>query len=259
MPWAEMNAGGYAAFVRNYDRSSNIIWTRQFGSRLDVFAQGVASDDEDNVYATGTVAGSLAGSRGALDGFVRKYTREGKVVWTRQFGTSANDDLLDTAVAKSGVFVVGNTDGALSRPVQGGRDAFIRKYNLDGTVAWTAQFGGSNIDSANAVAVDSQGNAYVVGTVDYDNVSIRKFTPSARVPWVKTIDYREGANSTGVDVSGSSLYVAIESLQSHVIKYDLDGKQVWIGSSWTATGRASAISLQVLAESSSGDHSRHFC
>lgn len=83
--------------------------------------------------------------------------------------------------AAGGAYVVGfvQTNGVVDTSVDpvfettegvfpGGRllknaDAFIRKYNRDGGLAYSAVLGGSNTDQAMAVAVDSSGNAYITG------------------------------------------------------------------------------------------------
>ncbi len=48
----------------------------------------------------------------------------------------------------------------------GGRDAFVRRYDADGEVVWTRQFGASGDDNAEDLAVDSSGNVYVAARVD---------------------------------------------------------------------------------------------
>jgi len=48
------------------------------------------------------------------------------------------------------------------RPKVGGFDAFLRKYDTNGNVIWTKQFGTNTTDQANAVAVNSTG-VYVAG------------------------------------------------------------------------------------------------
>ena len=42
-------------------------------------------------------------------------------------------------------------------------DAFIAKLAPDGSILWTTYLGGSDRDTAVALAVDAQGNAYMAG------------------------------------------------------------------------------------------------
>ena len=75
---------------------STTLWTRQFGSSRSEVARGIAVD-ASGAYVGGKTEGALAGqaSLGNGDAFVRKYDPEGKELWTRQFGSSAEDDTLE--------------------------------------------------------------------------------------------------------------------------------------------------------------------
>ena len=159
------------AFVRLYDTNGKERWTRQFGSAsagndvaTSVAAFGVS------VYVGGWTTGALAGQAktGPNDNaFVAKYNIEGDAVWTRQFGTQSTVQALGVAADASGVYVAGAIDccgspfpGIVSTP---GADAFLRKYDHEGTELWTQQFGAGDPDRATAVAVDGTG-AYVIGS-----------------------------------------------------------------------------------------------
>jgi hypothetical protein len=65
-------------------------------------------------------------SAGDNDAFVRKYDAAGKVLWTQQFGTSANDYARSVSVGSYGsVLVAGFTAGDLVGTSAGGTDAFV--------------------------------------------------------------------------------------------------------------------------------------
>ena len=87
-----------------------------------------------------------SGGQTFLDAFVRKYNSNGTELWTRQFGTSSDDRAGGISVdASGGVYVAGNTRGTLSSAdgvaqisTGMGNDAFVRKYDADGSELWTA-------------------------------------------------------------------------------------------------------------------------
>jgi hypothetical protein len=112
-------------------------WTRQFGTRQADEVQAVALDGSGNAYVVGWTFGTLPGqaSAGTLDAFVRKVDPGGNELWTRQFGSWDSDFARSVAVGPYGdVYVVGETDGTLpGQHSAGGRDAFIRRYDPDGT------------------------------------------------------------------------------------------------------------------------------
>lgn len=58
------------------------------------------------------------------------------------------------------------TETVETRAGAGGRDAFVRRYDTDGEVVWTRQFGAAGDDNAEDLAVDASGNVYVAARVD---------------------------------------------------------------------------------------------
>ena len=84
------------------------------------------------------------------DAYLSKYDANGNLVWFRRFGTWQNDLGRSIAVDHTGD-VAGVTGGSFSNPngsSSGGADAFVRKYDFDGNVQWTDQFGYTGYDDA---------------------------------------------------------------------------------------------------------------
>jgi len=79
------------------------------------------------------------------------------------------DNAWDMAVDSAGnAYIAGMTDsfglpGLRDLSPAGGFDAIVVKLDPDGTVAYAVRFGGSSLDQASKIAVDSAGNAYVAG------------------------------------------------------------------------------------------------
>ena len=122
-------------------------WSRQFGSTGFDQANGIAVLDL-NVYVAGDVIGALPGQSNEFpmekSGFVRKYDREGKVVWTRSIGNNmpGEDSVTSVAATAGAIYVAGWTRGVLGQQRIGTEhEAFVIKYDLDGNVQWTRQFG----------------------------------------------------------------------------------------------------------------------
>ena len=142
-------------------------WTQQVGDGTYDEAYGVAVDARGNVLVVGYTDGVLPGqkSAGESDAFVRKYDPNGKELWTRQFGSTGDDEALGVAVdARGNVLMVGWTEGTLpGQRSAGKRDVFVRKYDPAGRELWTRQFGSRDSDWASGVAVDAHGNVLVVG------------------------------------------------------------------------------------------------
>ncbi len=91
--------------------------------------------------------------------------RAQEIDWTRQFGGSsiAQDQAWGISVDASGIYVFGETWGTLPGQTSAGSvDAFVRKYDADGTEVWTRQFGSSSGDQPFGISVDASG-IYVAG------------------------------------------------------------------------------------------------
>jgi len=110
----ESSAGGADGFLKGYDASGSVIWTRQFGTILDDHALTVAADASAR-YVAGDTLGTFPGevSAGGVDAFLRKYAANGTHLWTRQFGSSAFDVALAVAASPTGVYVAGVTTGLM--------------------------------------------------------------------------------------------------------------------------------------------------
>lgn len=164
---ADTNQGAQDAFLRKYDADGAVLWTRQFGTVGIDYANGVDVHDDGSILVCGDVSGDLEGVNvGRRDAYVRKYDASGVVLWTRQFGSTDDDEAHACAVDGAGhVIVVGNTFGALAMANAGvdSRDLFARIYNADGAELWTRQRGGVYQD--HALAVHTIGlDVYVAGS-----------------------------------------------------------------------------------------------
>ena len=121
--------GAIDAVVAKYDFNGQPVWTRQFGTSGYDDALGIAVSAQ-GVYVAGNTTGTLPGqvNAGDYDALVRKYDRGGRVLWTKQFGSAAHDEVLGIVADASGVYAVGVTDGALpGQRSKGSSDAFIVK------------------------------------------------------------------------------------------------------------------------------------
>ncbi len=130
------NAGSDDLFVVKYNSSGTKQWTKQLGTSSNDYANGVATDSSGNVYVTGYTGGGLDGNTnaGSDDLFVVKYNSSGTKQWTKQLGTSVNDQTNGVATDSSGnVYVTGGTYGGLGNTSAGGLDLFVVKYNSSGT------------------------------------------------------------------------------------------------------------------------------
>lgn len=154
--------------IRQFDTQGDSIWSTSFNataSTFETYVHGITVDLAGNVYVAGITKAGLEGANlGFYDAFIRKYDGTSAVLWTRQFGTVANDYANSlTTDAAGNVYVAGSSSGGLNSKNYGSFDAVVRKYGSNGDVLRTRQFGSTEFDIANAVRLDAGGNLHVAG------------------------------------------------------------------------------------------------
>jgi len=158
--------GGIDTFLRVYNSDGSIRFTRQFGtSSQEKFGASAVAED-GTIAISGSTEGALVGAaKGKRDTFIRVYRSDGSVAFTRQFGTSEDDDIQDMAIDADGSFVVGGiTFGLLSGVARGGSDIFVRKYSSTGGISFTRQFGTASDEFGAFLALGSNGVIFIGGT-----------------------------------------------------------------------------------------------
>ena len=146
--------------MARYTDSGQATWTFQIAG----YVTAMTSDAEGGFYLAG-MALSIAGPTAWTDdAFVSRYSSSGTHHWTRLIGTPASDIAGALAIDPAGgVFVGGGTSGALAGPSAGGSDAFLGRVDAGGATSWVRQFGTSQWDVANELALDGAGGVFVVG------------------------------------------------------------------------------------------------
>ncbi|MEJ2357036.1 MAG: SBBP repeat-containing protein [Deinococcales bacterium] len=170
-----VSAGGDGdAFLAKYDASGDLVWLRQFGSAGSDRINGVATDAEGNVLATGVTQGALPTNhaRGQSDGFVAKFDGNGTRVWLRQFGSEEADYAYALAAGPDGAsYVTGYTYGSLPGNANSGNlDGYLARFDANGNLSWLRQFGNDGVVFGYAVAVEPAGNVLLGGWTNLDQL-----------------------------------------------------------------------------------------
>ncbi len=166
-------------FVASFDAAGDHVWSNRFGDAAVQQGRGVAVDSAGNVFLATTVYGSIkfgeavltaAGSFSA-DVALAKFNAAGAHVWSRIFGNEHSQEASDIAVRPDGtLFVSGKTHEAvdfgdgnpLAPPGVGA--FFLASYDAAGGLRWVNQYANGFGLPAVKVAVDSFGNAVMMGS-----------------------------------------------------------------------------------------------
>lgn len=178
---SELNATGSALVYSTY----------LGGSDTDV-AKGISVDAAGHAYVAGTTASSNfptagtpfqashAADGGHFDAFVAKINIAGAgLAYATYLGGGVDDQALAVAADAGGnAILTGFTDSTnfptanAFQPLYSGSssDAFVTKLNTTGSaLVYSTYLGGAGDEQGNAVAVDTQGNAYVAGVTSSSN------------------------------------------------------------------------------------------
>ena len=240
------NAGLHDAFVRKLSPSGNQLWTRQVGTSEQDIYNNIDVDAQGNVYVAGYTEGSIiVPNGGGRDGFVSKYDSAGNIQWTQQFGTKQTETGWGFSADLDGnVYLTGVTFGNFGAPRLGSGDVYLQKYNTDGSLQWTRQFGTTLRDEGLDVSADVFGNVYVVGRTEGAlggvnaggrDAFLAKYDSSGSSIWTKQwgTSGREDALGVSADALGNISVTGLEAptllgaTDAFVTNFDAAGNQIW--------------------------------
>ena len=150
----------------NVRSQTTFLWGKQLGTDKAEYAMNHVVDKKGNIYISGKTTGILAGKNyGQNDGIIMKLDSSGNTLWSRQFGTSGDEDEQWSAIDNTGcVYITGSTTGAFTGKNFGKEDIFVVKYNPDGKMLWSKQFGTDSTDIGKGIFVDNKGSIYITGS-----------------------------------------------------------------------------------------------
>ena len=258
------SAGGTDIFLVKYDSSGSKQWLKQFGTESDDTEPRVTVDSHGNIYLAGSTSAGIDGNEhiGSVDFFLTKFNSSGDKQWTKQFGTSAWDNVLAVKTDSAGdIYLTGWTIlGELNgKPNIGQGDAFLMKCDPKGNILWTQQFGSTATDSGNGLAIDAAGNIYVGGDTYGDlggtgnsgsqDIFLAKYNPSGEAQWVKQFGTSNQDFCKGVTIdSAGHVYLVgdtkggfpdydeagFNTSDIFLLKTNADGDQLWLRQFGTA-------------------------
>lgn len=259
----------------------NYEWNVHAGAGQNDWAMAVDVDAEGAALVTGIFTGPFtlgteALTYGNTDIFLTKVSATGDVVWARDIGGGAVDQVADLALAPNGDAVFtgwydGTTtigDTTLSN-ANSSWDAFLARYTADGAPVWAMKFAGDGDNEGLGVAVGATGDLYVCGVYEEwfalssvyglsGNAFLAKLDGDGDVTWSFGVGgpQYDGASAVAVDADGNvfitgsvgSLVDFDPGAEEHeggpglfVAKYGPDGSYRWHFVKRNGHGRAIAV------------------
>lgn len=179
-----LSMSGYDGYVFKLRSDGSLAWHRRLaGIQSDVLSTMAVARD-GSVALAGVTLSERAGIAGVstsnmvrgINPFLFKLSQVGVGEWSKSSpyfqGTTSILSGIACGVAYSARanawFWVGEFENSLSLgpepiPSQGGKDGFLAKIAMDGSVAWVRTLGGRRDQRLNSVMVDEAGTVYVTG------------------------------------------------------------------------------------------------
>ncbi len=171
--------------------------------------------------------------------------------WTKLLQWSQSSSANSVCVSSDGtIYIAGNSSGTdfESNTGFGNSDAFLTKYNNDGTKAWTRVLGTWWYDGASAVSSSSDGSIYITGSTNGDldghsnpgkgsDAFVAKYNSSGSKEWTRVLPTSTQSYGKSITTgSDGSVYITGESQTyfenfgrggAFLIKYNSDGTKAW--------------------------------
>lgn len=182
------NSGGIDTIVAKLNPSGSLVYSTYLGGTGADLGQEIAVDSTGSMYIVGSTTSydfptaapfqshlnlntDLNDPFPPLDGFVTKINSSGSLVYSTYLGGTIDDTANSIAVDSGGAaYILGqtySTDFPLYSPAQplnhGNGDAFIMKFDSNGSPVYSTFLGGNQIDSGTRIALNSLDEAIVVG------------------------------------------------------------------------------------------------
>lgn len=228
----------------NVQTSLQFKWTKTLkGPSQEDEIDAVASDEQGNVYISGkfedelTIAGQneTITSNGMADIMLVKYDKNGNWQWTKQFGSTQEDNVFDADCDNQGnVVLSGYFQGTVqfdnfTLTSQGGFDMMVLKISPEGNVLWAKNYGGSGHDGGNEVAIGND-NTILVGaqsngtfegianTGDQD-AYLLSLDQNGNTQWIKAIKGAGIARSKAIEVDNwGNVYIGGDFIGANFVE-----------------------------------------
>ena len=127
-----------------------------------------------------------------------KFNTNGDIIWTNQIGTIYDIPQSVTLDTHNNIYVTGSTRGSLDGSSRSSfdRDVFLIKFNDNGSLIWSKQFGINGDEIGYSIAIDNENQIYITGkagnNLDGKGTAtgrefIVKYLPDGTQDWLKQL------------------------------------------------------------------------
>lgn len=175
--------------IAAYDKTNGLIidpglvWATYYGGSADEIASfdetnSIATDASGNVYLSGSTNSTTAIASGGFQNtfsgsdysaFLVKFNSSGNRLWATYYGDNYSQGTSVATDVSGNVYLAGSTQstilasGGFQNTNSGSYDAFLVKFNSNGSRLWATYYGGTGYELGNCVTSDASGNVFLAG------------------------------------------------------------------------------------------------
>jgi len=230
-PLSKTAAGKSDAFVAQLKSNGEFAWVATVAGPNEDTADALAVGTDGTIGFGGLFSGKIDGggllaqSYGSDDMFIAGVSPAGEVLWLWTAGGTASDATTALAATPDGGFIAAVSFAGTARfgeteyESKGADDVALVKLSSAGALEWLTPLGGEGNDQVRRLAVDGNGNVFILGTfkdsIDLgggamkaaggNDLMLARFDASGRHVWSKRIGnpFNEMAGGIAVDRAGN--------------------------------------------------------
>lgn len=180
-----VSGGSRDAVILKFDNNGNRLWATYFGGSNNERINSIDLDQNGNLFVTGSTTSndipyqnngtySQATNAGNYDAFVSKFDVSGNLQWSTYYGGSGSDLSESICLDNIGNLIITGNTSSTDFPTQdngtyfqgnngGGKDAFIVKFDNNGSRIYGTYYGGTDNDFGKSLDTDANNNLFIAG------------------------------------------------------------------------------------------------
>ena len=203
------NNGSSDIWVLKLDQTGNLEWERSYGGSGFDFGHSIQQTNDFGYIFTGrsfSNDGDISGNKGDEDYWVVKIDDIGTIQWEKSLGGALDDVPHSIIQTKDNGFIVAGYSNSNNGDVfgnHGGRDLWVVKLDISGTIQWQNALGGTGNEEARDIVQTSDGNYLISGytnslngdvTNSFNNTRywLVKLLSSGTLDWEMTVGGQNG-------------------------------------------------------------------
>lgn len=229
-----------------YDKNGNLLWEKSYDEGFNSTFSAVATLNGFYYVAGSAEFTDYQKENGIREAILIKYDKDGNKVWQQRFTVLSNSRFLDILVEDDGIVVVGQSiyeNLELGNHTTGG--GIIAKYDFDGNLLWSSNYGGNKSGIFRDVKkVD--GGYVTVGRDARDTGIVVFFDETGERKWQRNYSYTDNEGFQSLVVNENDIYVVgskkiwtdtgneeidnqrnAKNTDAVIVKYDINGKMLW--------------------------------